>query len=120
MQWDSEHGSSSRSSGFDRNPFDEFNDEIYKDKSRTYHQTFTSGSTRKRKGDNVVRDIMLDFTEAVKGTTIGTFLIIQVSHSKEKVRVLLVEGINASQALLLRDVFHVVVQVQQCIVEEAL
>ena len=70
-QFDSEHHGN-RSHGFDRNPFDEFNDDIYKDKSRTYHETFTSGSSRKRKGENILREVILDFMEAVKGLTLGT------------------------------------------------
>ena len=28
---------SGRGHGFDKNPFDEFNDNMFKDKSRTYH-----------------------------------------------------------------------------------
>jgi hypothetical protein len=44
-----------RSYGFDKNPFDEFKDDVFKDKSRTHHDTFTSGSNRKRKGDNIVK-----------------------------------------------------------------
>lgn len=71
-QYDNDNGStSSRGYGFDKNPFDEFKDDIFKDKSRTYHDTFTSGSTRRRKGDNIMRDVNIDFVEAVKGTTIS-------------------------------------------------
>ena len=50
-QYDSESsGYGNRGYGFDKNPFDEFNDDIFKDKSRTYHDTHAAGSTRKRKG----------------------------------------------------------------------
>jgi molecular chaperone DnaJ len=71
-EWDNEHYSANRSHGYDHNPFDEFNDDIFKDKSRTYHDTFTSGASRKRRGDNIVREISLDFMDAIKGVAIGT------------------------------------------------
>lgn len=71
-QYDNENSSTTnRGYGFDKNPFDEFNDDIFKDKSRTYHDTFTSGSSRKRKGENIIREVNIDFVDAIKGINIG-------------------------------------------------
>lgn len=68
-QHDSEaSGFGNRGYGFDKNPFDEFNDDIFKDKSRTTHSTYTTGSTRKKKGENITKVIKLSFIEAAKGT----------------------------------------------------
>jgi hypothetical protein len=46
---------------------------VFKDKSRTYHETFTSGSSRKRKGDNIVQEIIIGFLDSIKGVAIGMF-----------------------------------------------
>jgi hypothetical protein len=69
-QFDSEN-TSSRSLGFDRNPFNEFKDDIYKDKTRPTHDSFTGGSTRRRRGDDITRELAVDFVEAVKSLNMG-------------------------------------------------
>ena len=64
------HGSS-RGYGFDKNPFDEFNDDIYKDKSRVYHETYSAGSSRRKRGDDIQKEIKIAFEDAMKGANIN-------------------------------------------------
>ena len=102
-QFDSEQGAnSSRSHGFDKNPFDEFSDDIFKDKSRTYHDTFTSGSARKRKGDNITKEVAIDFVDAIKGSTIGRNFLTERSASRGRPLAQPAAATSASRALLPR------------------
>lgn len=107
-QYDNEHSSTSRGNGYDKNPFDEFNDDIFKDKSRTYHDTFTSGSTRKKKGDNIIREVNVDFVAAIKGANVGNSHIIKKSLLIGSPLVLPVGEINVNLAQHPLDVSLVV------------
>lgn len=68
-------GKDSRTEGFaKKNPFDEFDYDVYRDRSRTQHETFTAGSSRKRKGENIVQEIKLSFMDAIKGGKLSKWL----------------------------------------------
>lgn len=56
-QYDNENlgSQSKRAYGFDKDPFDEFKDDVYRDKSRVYHETYSTGSTRRRRGEDISR-----------------------------------------------------------------
>jgi DnaJ-class molecular chaperone len=56
--------------GFEKDPFDEFKDDVYKDKSRVYHETYSTGTTRRKKGEDIVKQVTISFLESVKGTKI--------------------------------------------------
>ncbi|CAM6005881.1 unnamed protein product [Sphagnum balticum] len=97
-EYDNDNGGK-RSHGFDRNPFDEFSDEVYRDRSRTYHDSFTAGSSRKRKGENVVREVRLGFLEAARGAHLRTRDWSQRSNSNVRAPVPPARATNVNRAL---------------------
>jgi len=71
-QYDNDNlGTSSRKAyGFDKDPFDEFKDDVYRDKSRVYHDTYSTGTSRRKKGDDITKQININFIDSVKGSKV--------------------------------------------------
>jgi hypothetical protein len=75
---------------------------------------------RRRKGDNIVREVNLDFVDAIKGVSIGTPYLKEISAWSEKQLAWPAGEISANLGQLQLDASHVEVQVRLSIVEEEL
>jgi hypothetical protein len=74
---------------------------------------------RRRKGDNILKEIRVSFLEAVKGAAFCIYFMMQKLHLTKNLPAQLVRVINVNQALLQHDVWRVEGLAQQFIdVEE--